>query len=163
MRVAPIPNTITSANLAARPLPSGADVRSMRGMEHDGRGSLRRERPGERWRSGRGKAASLNSSPSGVGGRPADAYPASPNSTAPRGRPCSGWMYADRRRPWYRQIHLAASACRPAVGPFRTAYVSGEESVDQVRLRAHRLGLAGARAIGGGNRRPRYRGRHGCS
>jgi DNA repair protein RadA/Sms len=27
---------------------------------------------------------------------------------------------------------------------FRTAYVSGEESVDQVRLRAHRLGLAAA-------------------
>jgi DNA repair protein RadA/Sms len=27
---------------------------------------------------------------------------------------------------------------------FRTAYVSGEESVDQVRLRAHRLGLANA-------------------
>ena len=27
---------------------------------------------------------------------------------------------------------------------FRTAYVSGEESVDQVRLRAHRLGLSTA-------------------
>ena len=29
-------------------------------------------------------------------------------------------------------------------GTFRTAYISGEESVDQVRLRAHRLGLATA-------------------
>ena len=56
-------------------------------------------------------------------------------------RPCAGLRHPDRRRPRYRKIH-AFTASDGALGKgTRCAYITGEEAVDQVQMRARRLGV----------------------
>ena len=61
----------------------------------------------------------------------------------------AGRRGADRRRPGHRQVDAAAAGARRAGATMPVLYVTGEESAQQVALRARRLGLdarAGARA-----------------
>ena len=73
------------------------------------------------------------------------ASPASPSSTASAAAAWCRLGHPDRRRSRHRQVDPAAAGRGRARRSRRAcAYISGEEAVDQVRLRARRLGLADA-------------------
>ena len=97
----------------------------------------------------------------GEAGRPPRA-PDRHRRVRPRVRRRAGAGLGDprRRRPRHRQIDPAAAGRGGARGRRRRgcAYITGEEAIDQVRLRAQRLGVArGAGAACGGDQRARHR------
>ena len=80
----------------------------------------------------------------------------------PRHRRRAGARLGDpgRRRSRHRQVDPAAAGRAAVAGgakPLRSAYISGEEAIEQVRLRAERLGL---RSHAGAARRRHQRARH---
>ena len=114
-------------------------------MEHHRRGG--HHRPPRPRRQGRGRhGASRSSAWPAAPNRRRAAPPASPNWTA-----CWAAGWCPPRRSWSAAIRASASppcCCRPPPASRAPGgavlYISGEESIEQIRLRARRLGVADA-------------------
>ena len=118
---------------AARPAASGTPC---------SRGGARRPRPRPR-RQG-AAAGAWNSSGWRAAAPPPPRVPTGIAGTGPRAgrRAGPGLRGAGRRRSGDRQVHPAAAGRRPpGRAGRRVLYISGEESIEQVRLRARRLGV----------------------
>ncbi len=124
-------------------------LRVLRRVEHHRRGSSARARPGRR-RHGACAARAALLEFAGLRGidAAAAALPERHHRVRPRlrRRPGGGLGAADRRRSRHRQVDAAAAggggSCRASTPPAPTS--PGEEALDQVRLRAERLGLGDA-------------------